>query len=156
MDALLKFIVIAKENTSLKLNETLKSLLNQTYANVSIVVVDINAANKDYSIGLMEDIEKYPEISYIKLSESLSRVGIYNYFIQKTEKGYISFLNSSDLLKATTGALTVKQFQEHEKVAAVFYDGTLTKEKELYSEPEHLFQNHPFSWRILNLEVKMM
>lgn len=154
MDALLKIIVIAKENTSLKLNETLKNLINQTYSPTSIVVADINSSYSGYSIGLQEDLEQYPGISYIKLKESLSRMEVYNYFIEKIEHGYISFLNSSDLWESRTGTLAIKQFKEHEKVGAVFFDGTLTKEKGIYADPEHFFKNQSFLWRILNLEVK--
>ncbi len=155
MEPFIKIIVIAKENTSLRLTDTLNRLMEQSYAAVSVIVADINYSNNEYSIGLREDLEKYPQISYVKFDEYLSMDDIYNHFIREAEDGYIGFINSMDLWDRNTGTLVMDEFRNHDGAGAIFFNGILHEEQVSSVNTHYFFRgenSNPLE-RVLTLQV---
>ena len=64
-EPLLSIIIVSYENSSLILRRALQSVLEQSYKNYEIILVDANESGNAYSLGLREDMEHYPDIPVI-------------------------------------------------------------------------------------------
>ena len=64
-EPLLSIIIISYENPSLILRRAIQSVLEQSYKNYEVILVDANEEGNPYSLGLREDMEKYPGILVI-------------------------------------------------------------------------------------------
>ncbi|MFL0492462.1 MULTISPECIES: glycosyltransferase family 2 protein [unclassified Bacillus (in: firmicutes)] len=93
-------VIIPLYNAEKYIEETMESILNQTYKNIEIVVVD--DGSKDHSASIVKNIEKkYPEqIKYI-LQENQGVSVARNTGIENASGEYISFLDSDDLWHPT-------------------------------------------------------
>lgn len=93
-------VIIPLYNAEKYIEETMESILNQTYKNIEIVVVD--DGSKDQSASIVKNIErKYPEqIKYI-LQKNQGVSVARNTGIENASGEYISFLDSDDLWHQT-------------------------------------------------------
>ncbi|PER22464.1 glycosyltransferase family 2 protein [Bacillus cereus] len=93
-------VIIPLYNAEKYIEETMESILNQTYKNIEIVVVD--DGSKDQSASIVKNIErKYPEqIKYI-LQKNQGVSVARNTGIENASGEYISFLDSDDLWHPT-------------------------------------------------------
>ena len=64
-EPLLSIIIVSYENSSLILRRAIQSVLEQSYQNYEIILIDANESGSAYSLGLREDMEKYPDIPVI-------------------------------------------------------------------------------------------
>ncbi|CAM4157784.1 glycosyltransferase family 2 protein [Bacillus cereus] len=89
-------VIIPLYNAEKYIEETMESILNQTYKNIEIVVVD--DGSKDQSSSLVKNLKKkHPEqIKYI-LQENQGVSVARNTGIENASGEYISFLDSDDL-----------------------------------------------------------
>ena len=90
-------IVIPVYNVEKYLRKCLESVVNQTYKNIEVIVV--NDGTKDNSQDIIDEFkERYPKLikSYIKENEGLSEAR--NFGIQKAKGKYITFIDSDDYI----------------------------------------------------------
>ena len=90
-------IILPNYNSSLFLNETLKSVLNQTYKNWKLIIVDDCSDKKTKKI-----LKKYTKNKKIKvywLKKNKGAGYCRNYAIKKSKSSYLAFIDSDDLWK---------------------------------------------------------
>ena len=59
---LVSVVILSFEDPSLVLRRAIRSVLDQNLDQCQVVLVDANPPDSDYSLGLREDMERYPEI----------------------------------------------------------------------------------------------
>ncbi len=93
-------VIVPLYNAEKYIEETMESILNQTYKNIEIVIVD--DGSKDQSSSIVKNLKKkYPEqIQYI-LQENQGVSVARNTGIENANGEYISFLDSDDLWHST-------------------------------------------------------
>ncbi|CAM4077057.1 MULTISPECIES: glycosyltransferase family 2 protein [Bacillus] len=93
-------VIVPLYNAEKYIEETMESILNQTYKNIEIVIVD--DGSKDQSSSIVKNFKKkYPEqIQYI-LQENQGVSVARNTGIENANGEYISFLDSDDLWHST-------------------------------------------------------
>lgn len=89
-------IITAAYNAEQYLEETIKSVLNQTYKNWELIIVDDNSSDKTYEIASRYS-QKDNRIKVVKLHKNLGPAAARNIAIKKSKGRYIAFLDSDDL-----------------------------------------------------------
>ena len=88
-------VVIPTYNSEKYLDECLKSVINQTFKDYEIIIVDNNS--QDSTVEKINGyIEKYPKISLIRLDENLKQGIARNIGVQNSIGEYIMFVDSDD------------------------------------------------------------
>lgn len=91
-------VVIPMYNAQQFIKETLLSVINQTYTNIEIIVVD--DMSKDKSATIVKDLSnKDDRIKYIYLKENKGVANARNIGIEAAQGRYIAFIDSDDLWK---------------------------------------------------------
>ncbi len=78
------------------LERAIKSVLNQTYKNLEIIVVDDNISDSMERKKTEEIMKKYPDIIYIKNKKNLGGGLTRNVGIKRATGNYIAFLDDDD------------------------------------------------------------
>ena len=78
------------------LERAIKSVLNQTYKNIEIIVVDDNPSTSLHRKETEEIMKKYPQIKYIKNKENLGGGPTRNVGIKNANSDLIAFLDDND------------------------------------------------------------
>ena len=89
-------IIIPTYKRSDLLERAIKSVINQTYKNIEIIVVDDNVNNSKEHLQNLKIIEKYPQIIYIKNKKNLGGGLTRNVGIKASTGEYIAFLDDDD------------------------------------------------------------
>ena len=157
VNSLLSIVLIAKRNTSLSFIRALRSIINQIYQPIQVLVVDVNEPNGIYSLGLQEDLAAFPEIEYLHLDQSLSSAEIRNHMIPYVGGEYIAFITSNDVWDSTKALLQIEQLKENVNTAASCSNGVLIDERKADVSVEPLIEKVSFQsskW-ILDNPAKM-
>ena len=114
-------IVIPCYNQSHFLGEAIKSLLNQTYGNIEIIVVDDGSSDRTREVAL-----GFSEVRYIRQkNQGLS--GARNTGIGEGRGRYMIFLDADDRLLPSAIESGLNCFRKHEDCAFVFGTHTYIK-----------------------------
>lgn len=92
-------IIIPVYNASKTIEECLCSVVNQTYSNLEIIIV--NDGSTDNSLDICKELSKKDEriVLYDKKNEGVSKTR--NYGLSKTSGDYICFVDSDDFISDT-------------------------------------------------------
>lgn len=103
MDKLVS-IIIPTYKRAIHLGSCLESVLNQTYKNIEIIVVDDNEPDSDYRRNTEQIMNNYinnPKITYVKHSQNRNGAAARNTGIKLAKGKYIAFLDDDDLFFPT-------------------------------------------------------
>jgi teichuronic acid biosynthesis glycosyltransferase TuaG len=104
-------IITPSYNSSKFINETIHSVLSQTYPNWELIIVDDNS--KDSSAEIISNyIEKDNRIKLIKHQENLGAAQARNTALKHARGRYIAFLDCDDYWEVEKLGLQVKFMQE--------------------------------------------
>jgi len=152
-EPLLNVVIIAKTNTSLRFMNTLKSIMNQEYSPIKIVVVDVNDQDSDYSLGLQEDLAAYKDVEYIKMDSSWHPAKIRNHMLECMEGEYIAFLTANDTWDSKAAQTVIRELEENPDLNAVCMNGNLIDERRADINEEPLIEKeayHYSKWILYN------
>ena len=90
-------IILPNFNSSKFLNQTLKSILEQTYKNWRLVIIDDCSDLK--TINILKKYIKDKRIKIFWLKKNKGAGFCRNYAIKKTKSPYIAFIDSDDIWK---------------------------------------------------------
>ena len=89
-------VVIPTYKRSDKIERAIKSVINQTYKNLEIIVVDDNAKNKEEREKTRNIVKKYKNVKFIENKENLGGALTRNIGIENALGDYIAFLDDDD------------------------------------------------------------
>ena len=101
-------VVIPLYNAEKYIEETMQSILDQTYKNIEIVIVD--DGSKDQSPSIVKILLKIPRSSKIRSSKNQGVSVARNTGIENASGEYIAFLDSDDLWHPTKIEKQVKVY----------------------------------------------
>lgn len=134
-EPLLSIIVISYENSSLILRRALQSVLEQSYQNYEIILVDANESGSEYSIGLREDMEKYPDIPVITCPCRKGEFAVAkNEGAAQANGTYLAFLMARDAWNQDCAATQIEILEENPDVALAFCHSWLQEEDALSTQ----------------------
>lgn len=118
--------MIPTYNAAKTVEETLRSILSQTYINLEIVIVD-NASN-DNTISIIKKFHD-PRIKIIVHEKNLGAEGNFNRCIQLANGDYIAIYHADDLYSKTIVEKEVEFLESNLESGAVFTMGNIINEK---------------------------
>ena len=115
-------VIITTYKRSNVIERAIKSVLNQTYYNIVIIVVDDNANFPEERKKTSEIVKRYPNVIYIQNSKNLGGALARNEGIYKANGKYIAFLDDDDEYREDKIEKQYKLYKEHEneKVGLIF------------------------------------
>lgn len=117
-------IIIPTYKRNEMLGRAIDSVLNQTYKNIEIIVVDDNDANSEYRINneaLMKQYSRYPNIIYLKHEKNMNGACARNTGIRYTDADFIGFLDDDDTFEKTKIEKQVlKLSNSHSNIGAIY------------------------------------
>ena len=120
-EPLLSIIILSYENSSLVLRRALRSVMEQSYENCELLLVDANEKKSEYSLGLREDMERYPDIPVISCPSARGEfAAAKNEGAAQANGTYLAFLMAEDAWNQECAASQIEVLEEHPDVALVF------------------------------------
>ncbi len=114
MNDLITIIITTYKRSNL-IENAIKSIINQTYKNIEIIVVDDNADNVDERRKTESIVKKYNNIIYIKNKKNLGGALARNEGIKRAKGKFIAFLDDDDEYTNDKIEKQYKLYKQHEK-----------------------------------------
>ena len=114
-------VVIVKYNNAKYLEKCIKSLLNQSYRNIEIIIVDDKSTDNSFNI-----LKKYRKKATIIFNKKKTSHGSYNQINSyyrgylKSKGKYLFFLDSDDYFKKKKIELLVQRLIKNNKIDLIF------------------------------------
>ena len=89
-------VIITTYRRSDKIERAIESVLNQTYKNIEIIIVDDNSNEPEERKKTKKIVKKYSEIKYIQNKENLGGALSRNVGIDNANGDFIAFLDDDD------------------------------------------------------------
>ena len=130
MESELISVVITTYKRSDKIENAIKSVLNQTYKNIEIIVVDDNAKDIDEREKTKKIVEKYQQVKYIQNEKNLGGSLSRNVGIKSSNGNFIAFLDDDDEYAKDKVEKQYKCYLEHkdENVGLIYCQHYITNE----------------------------
>lgn len=101
------------------LPRAIKSVLNQSYPEIELIVVDDNPPESDARRGTEAVMEKYPQAVYLKHTENKNGAAARNTGIRVARGEYIAFLDNDDIYFSRHIADCVEALETHPECGSV-------------------------------------
>ncbi len=133
-------IIIPLYNSECFLNETLNSVLSQTYKNIEVILIDDNSTDGSLNIGLNFQKQHPPKILLYK-NKGKGACAARNYGFELSKGEYIQFLDADDMLSPDKIERQVKALEEQPGCIAVCetWHFKNTIQEAINSDKEYLF-----------------
>lgn len=95
-------VILPTYKRSEKIERAINSILNQTYQNFEIIIVDDNDPGTEYRKETEQYMKKYkdnPKVRYIRMKKNGGGAAARNYGIKNAKGSYITFLDDDDEYK---------------------------------------------------------
>jgi len=115
-------VIITTYNTKGKLTRAINSVLDQTYKNVEVIIVDDNNPNSEGRSNTENIINKFSDfknVIYIKHDKNKNGAAARNSGISKAKGKYICFLDDDDFYLPNRIELSVKYLEKNPKYSGV-------------------------------------
>ncbi len=124
------------------INKSLQSVLDQTYANVEVIIV--NDASTDHSSMIIHDfLKKHPEILFLNLTENIGNCKAFNLGLKRATGKYIIDLSCDDILIADRITKQVAAFESLPPEYGVIYSDAIYIDQNGKSLGSHFEQYSP-------------
>ena len=104
-------IILPNYNSSKTIKETISSVLNQTYKNWELIIVDDNSDKKTKSI--LSKFKKFKKIKTFYLNRNKGVAYCRNLAIKKSKSYYLAYIDSDDLWKKNKLNLQINFMQKN-------------------------------------------
>ena len=104
-------IILPNYNSSKTIKETINSVLNQTYKNWELIIVDDNSDKKTKNI--LSKLKKFKKIKIFYLNKNKGAAYCRNLAIKKSKSYYLSYIDSDDLWKKNKLSLQINFMQKN-------------------------------------------
>ena len=106
-------IIVPVYNTELYLRECLDSIINQTFKDIEIIIVNDCSPDNSESI-ILEYMSKDPRIKYIKHEKNIGLGGARNTGITNAKGEWIAFVDSDDYIDLNTYEVMLSLIEKHQ------------------------------------------
>lgn len=114
-------VIITTYKRPVFLERALKSVLNQTYKNIEIIIVDDNDEDTKYRSETEKLVKTFPKhLQYIKLQKNAGACNARNIGLEKTKGSFILFLDDDDELLPKHLELLRRQYDASKELGVVF------------------------------------
>lgn len=114
-------VIIPTYNRELSIGRAIESVLNQTYKNIEIIIVDDNSNDNTYDI-VRQFCSKYDFIKYIKHKQNKGGSGARNTGSKEAKGEFLAFLDSDDEWINTKLEKNMNLFESDKEIAMVYSD----------------------------------
>lgn len=121
MDELVSVIIPSFRGVE-SLPKALKSVLDQSYSNIEIIVVDDNGIGTKEQIETEQLINKYKDVLYLKHEKNMNGAAARNTGLNASKGKYICFLDDDDLMLPSRVEKCVDALKKKPQYNAVFTD----------------------------------
>lgn len=105
------------------LKRALNSVINQTYQNIEIIIIDDNDLDNKFHLSLKDNIAKYRNVKYYHMGNNQGSQKARNKGIELAHGIYIAFLDDDDEWMPTKIEEQVKCFNTNKNIGLVFSKG---------------------------------
>ncbi|MBQ9183247.1 MAG: glycosyltransferase family 2 protein [Neisseriaceae bacterium] len=112
-------VIIPCHNHAKYVGETIDSVLNQTYQNIEIIVVN-DASTDNSSEVIQKYADKYPQIIFIDEKENIGVIEVRNKAISMAQGDYILPLDADDKIHPTYIEKAVNILENNPKIGVVY------------------------------------
>jgi glycosyltransferase involved in cell wall biosynthesis len=113
------------------INECLQSVVNQTYSNVELIIID-DLSQDDSREKILEFHHNNPSCQYIFNEKNMGNCVSFNQALKLSKGKYIIDLSTDDVLLPNRIAEQVKIFEEYEQIGVVCSDADFIDENSNY------------------------
>ena len=132
-------VLITTYNSEKYIRETIDSVLNQTYENFRIIIVDDCSTDKTFDICKKYKKKYRDKIKLYKLKKNSASAAIpRNFGIKKCKSDYIAFLDSDDIWMKNKLEYQVSKIINLPKI--IFTNCKYFKNKEIFNSPLYYFR----------------
>ena len=148
-------IIIPVYNSEKMLEKCIESVINQTYKNIEILIV--NDGSKDKSLEIMKENQNKDHRIMVINQENKGLSGARNAGLDKATGEYVTFIDSDDYIKENLIKDTIEIFNRYNcdvvrnNYELAYKDGNTKYRKELYEENEILSINEKKEELIKNI-----
>ena len=144
-DSFLVSIIIPVYNREIFLQETIESVINQTYKKWELILVDDGSSDSSRSIA---NIAAQKDIRIVSVSRPNTQLGggnsARNYGFQKSKGDFINWFDSDDLMHPEFIKRKVEEFIDHQDLDVVFTKTIRTDFSEVNVQDERLKYSSTF------------
>ncbi len=132
-------VIVPTYNRENLIIRALNSILNQTYKNIEIIVVDDSSQDNTFQ-KVNQFSNKIHKITYIRNKKNVGPAVSRNIGIRKSKGDYIAFLDSDDVWLATHLEESIKILQEENAYlsSAFWYERREGEEEKAFYNEEHI------------------
>lgn len=141
-------VIITTYGRSTFLENAIKSVINQTYKNIEIIIVDDNAQKEDIRKEVQTIVARYPQCILITNKTNLGGSLARNEGIKASQGELISFLDDDDTYFPTRIEKCVKAFSNHknENIGIIFHHSqSVTTDGKKLGEHINLLEKNPLA-----------
>ena len=95
--AVLSVVLLAARDASTALQTAIQSILAQSLPGITLYVLDLNPQQSRYSLGIQEDLARFPAVQYLSFPGNATRGRRRNQALQHIRTPYVAFLDAADL-----------------------------------------------------------
>lgn len=127
-------VIIPTYKRAESLERAINSVLNQTYKNLELIVVDDNNEDSEYRLANEKRLNKYKELKnfkYIKHSKNKNGAAARNTGIQYATGDYITFLDDDDIFLPTRIVKMVNLLKDNPSYGGAYSSVAICKNKRI-------------------------
>lgn len=142
MDQPMVSVCLLTYNHEIFVEDCLKSLINQTYENIEIIILDNNSKDKTREViqrYLPFLYKKFSNVFYYKNSKNSGLVKACNFFVSKASGDYIKFVSGDDILMSEFLSSTIDFLEKNKQYIMCYTNMFYVNENDRYetSLPKH-------------------
>lgn len=122
MNEILVSVIIPTYNRTNYVGEAIQSVVDQTYKNIEIIIVDDNANKPDVREYICQLVAKFPQCHLVRNKENLGGALTRNEGIKVSKGDLVSFLDDDDTYEPSRIEKVVNMYMSHknEKVGIIY------------------------------------
>lgn len=96
MERLLSAVITTYGRSFNAIERSIKSVMNQSYKNIEIVLVDDNHSNSEFRMSIQSGVKKYPNVVYVKHEKNMGAQAARNTGVKSCHGEVVAFLDDDD------------------------------------------------------------
>jgi len=138
-------VIIPSYNLSKYIGEAIESVLNQTYSNLELIIVDDGSSDNSISI-IKEYSLKDKRVKLYKFDENRGACEAFNYGVKRAKGEYICYIGADDIFYKDKVEMQVRFLEDNTRYVAVF------------GKPEYINENgeiiQGLNWNYINYNTR--